>query len=348
MIENRSSNWVASQGKDITIGHESWDLIQFIMIGIRRAVGEAIALPNRALKPKDFELIVEFKYNGWLFKDHFPMAFKKIRERLEIDTKMFMYSLGPERVFGNLLLGNLSALSEIDSSGRSGSMFFRSSEGDYLIKTIPSNEEAVLKNILPAYVQHLQKYPNSLLIKLLGCYSLQTKSRAEMKFLVMNNLFFTPLPIAEKYDLKGSTIGRHQITIEDKMAQIALKDLDFKRILDIGTEFKAPLLEQIEHDTKFLESHNICDYSLLVGVHIIDENSPLALTSDDQNIGGILSKNKKEVYFIAIIDTLTPWNFSKQYENFFKSIIHDGTKISAISPSAYRKRFQALIANIVQ
>ncbi|KAN0015505.1 hypothetical protein ACTFIU_008240 [Dictyostelium citrinum] len=383
LLVNHSSNWVTSQGKDVSIGHVNWELIQYIMIGIRRSAGEAIVLTNRAtLKPKDFEMVVEFKYDGWTFKDHYPLPFKKIRERLEIDPKMFMFSLGPERVFGNLLLGNLSVLSEMNSSGKSGSVFFRSTEGDYLIKTIPSHEESILKAVLPTYVQHLQKYPNSLLIKILGCYTLQIKGKAEMKFLVMNNLFFTPLPLSEKYDLKGSIINRKVDKNDLLLPDIALKDQEFHRILDIGPEFKAPLLEQIEHDTKFLESHNICDYSLLVGIHTIDENSPLALSDDvepdlnnvgdvkkdtwkvleeeffkktsgkislfQKNFGGILSKNKKEVYFIAIIDTFTAWDWWKKSERALKFLGNDLDKISAVNPTDYRKRFQQYVSKIVQ
>ncbi|KYQ88527.1 ankyrin repeat-containing protein [Tieghemostelium lacteum] len=383
---SQSLKWINIEGKEITLGHENWETMQCIMIGIRRAIGESITLPTRALKPKDFDVISEFKYNGWLFRDFAPLPFKRIRDKLEIDTKFFMFTLGPEKIFGNLLLGNLSVLCEVMSSGRSGSMFFRSNEGRYLIKTIPPNEETVLKTILPTYVQHIYKYPNTLLTRVLGCYNIVLKSK-DLKFIVMNNLFYTPLPIHEKYDLKGSTIGRHvelppgsdSSSNELKIAEIALKDLDFKRKLNIGPTLKAPLLEQIEHDTKFLESHNICDYSLLVGVHRIDEHSPLALSVENggligsydkdefdlldegffkkisgktslfqQYYGGILSLDKREVYFISIIDTFTTWDFRKKYENMLKSIVHDSTQISAINPFSYRKRFQKLISTIVE
>ncbi|EFA78513.1 ankyrin repeat-containing protein [Heterostelium album PN500] len=370
------SKWMSFEGKEITLGHENWETMQYIMIGIRRAIGETMTLTNRSLKQKDYDVVVEFKYNGWLFKDFSPFPFKKIRDKLDIDPMHFMFSLGPEKIFGNLLLGNLSHVCEVVTSGRSGSMFFRSNEGRYLLKTIPPNEEFVLKSILPSYVQHILKYPNSLISKTLGCYNMTTKNR-DLRFIVMNNLFFTPLPIHEKYDLKGSTIGRHvelqEGENEGMIADVSLKDLDFKRTLNIGPEFKAPLMEQIEHDTKLLESHNICDYSLLVGVHRVDEYSPIALASDDilskdifdildegffkkksatslfqQHYGGILSSDKKEVYFIAIIDTLTTWNYKKKYENMFKSLVHDSSQLSAIDPSSYRARFQRLVQQIVQ
>ncbi|GAM28302.1 hypothetical protein SAMD00019534_114780 [Acytostelium subglobosum LB1] len=383
---NQTSKWMSFEGKEITLGHENYELMQYMMIGIRRAIGESITLPSREIKPKDFELGVEFKFNGWTFKDHAPFVFKKIRDKQEIDPKHYMFSLGPEKIFGNLLMGNLSVLCEVVSSGRSGSMFFRSNEGRYLIKTIPSYEEAVLKSFLPSYIKHIEKYPNSLLTKTLGCYSM-TKAK-ELKFIVMNNLFFTPLPIHEKYDLKGSTIGRQvqedlarngdgggsASSSSSKLENVSLKDLDFKRKLNIAPEYKAPLMEQIEHDTKLLESNNICDYSLLVGVHRVDEFSPIALVSDDtssqniidvlsegffkkksgktsifhQHYGGILSADRKEVYFISIIDIFTSWDFRKKYEAMIKSLVHDSSQISAVDPASYRKRFQQLVHHIVK
>ncbi|GAM22814.1 hypothetical protein SAMD00019534_059890, partial [Acytostelium subglobosum LB1] len=383
--QNQMSKWMSFEGKEITLGHDNWLTMQYIMIGIRKAIGEALTLPTRKLKQKDYDVVVEFKYDGWTFRDCSPLPFKKVRDRLGIDPKYYMFTLGPEKIFGNLLMGNLSVLCEVVSSGRSGSMFFRSNEGRYLLKTIPQNEEAVLKSILPAYVQHLERHPNSLLAKTLGCYSMMKTK--DFRFIVMNNLFFTPLPIHEKYDLKGSTIGRHVEHVKDEdnpanIAEVALKDLDFKRKLHIGPELKAALMEQIEHDTMLLESNNICDYSLLVGVHRIDEFSPLALDSDNpesssrdiidmldegffksnsssanntigkssifqQHYGGILSSDKKEVYFIAIIDILTSWDFRKKYENMFKSLVHESSQLSAIDPARYRKRFQQLVHHIV-
>jgi len=71
------------------------------------------------------------------------------------------------------------------------------------------------------------------------------------------------------YDLKGSTVNRHVKLTEDQKTKIARKDLDFHYVLELGYEKKARLMEQLEFDIRFLESHNICDYSLLVGIHFL-------------------------------------------------------------------------------
>lgn len=49
---------------------------------------------------------------------------------------------------------------------------------------------------------------------------------AQVRFIVMNNLFQTPLPIHRRYDLKGSTQGRGAGTTEPDGAGTILKDLD--------------------------------------------------------------------------------------------------------------------------
>ncbi len=40
------------------------------------------------------------------------------------------------------------------------------------------------------------------------------------------------------------------------------------------------------------------------------------------------------------------YNVSKRVEHGFKSLVHDGRTISAVSPAAYSRRFQAFLLNI--
>lgn len=55
-----------------------------------------------------------------------------------IDETSYMFSLGPEQLLGNMMLGNLSSLSMSLSEGKSGSFFFTSHDGRFLVKTISS------------------------------------------------------------------------------------------------------------------------------------------------------------------------------------------------------------------
>jgi len=361
--EKKGGGLLRMHYRHISLGSESWDMCQHLMLGIRKAVGEATALgeAERELKPKDFEYQVDIKMLNSLciFKDHAPLVFHKLRGVWGIDHRAYMFSLGPEKILGNLLLGNLSALCEVVSTGRSGSLFFKSNEGKFLLKTISPQEEWLAKSFLQEYYQHIVKYPNSLLTRFLGMHTLVkgTGTRfQETRFMIMANIFDTPFQIHEQYDLKGSTIGRHvelPTSGEEEEFSVAMKDLDFHRKLKLGLELKALLLEQLEQDCKFLERHNICDYSLLVGFHFLSPDLALQEpTTKEGSIfsqyhGGIMSLDKTEVYFIGIIDILTTWDFRKRSEKTFKSLFHDANQLSAISPVPYRTRFQKYVASIV-
>ena len=79
----------------------------------------------------------------------------------------------------------------------------------------------------------------------------------------MSNVFALNLDIHEKYDLKGSYIGRTSFPNEtefpykpmDKdLSQIIQKDLDFNRKILLGPKKKKKFLKQLEKDSTVLSS----------------------------------------------------------------------------------------------
>jgi len=176
-----------------------------------------------------------------------------------------------------------------------------------------------------------------------------------LRFVVMKNLFSPAVPLYESFDLKGSTIDR---SVLDKLEywnpNFALKDKDLHLRIKVGPSLKAQILEQLENDTKWLASLNVCDYSLLIGIAYINEPIPDSQTSlFNDYCGGIISRDSKgqkrgpEMYFIGLIDTLTTYDFKKYGEHVLKSIIHDSNEISAISPEPYRKRLLRFASKIL-
>lgn len=84
--------------------------------------------------------------------------------------------------------------------------------------------------------------------------------------MVMGNLFLTDLPIHRKFDLKGSTQGR--VTKPSKIETgTTLKDLDLDVAFKLEEGWHQRLHEQLARDAQLLESMNVMDYSLLLGVH---------------------------------------------------------------------------------
>eukprot|EP01117_Protostelium_nocturnum_P016395 TRINITY_DN6491_c0_g1_i1.p1 TRINITY_DN6491_c0_g1~~TRINITY_DN6491_c0_g1_i1.p1 ORF type:complete len:1091 (+),score=342.66 TRINITY_DN6491_c0_g1_i1:185-3457(+) len=369
----------------ISFGNEYWDLSYSVFLGIRLAVAEAaseqILKPKVTLEPKDFQLQVPYHLGSvcksteeWHFTDYAPAAFHMIREAFNIEPQHYMFSLGPEKIFGNLLMGCLGSLCQMVTTGRSGSFFFRTNDGKYLIKTVSYYEHNFLQQILPSYYEHVKSNGNSLLTRFCGLHSTRRGNEREVYFVIMCNLFDSFFQVHEQYDLKGSTIGRSVDSEGLDLSQVALKDNDFaanKRRINLGIEKRAILLEQIEMDVKWLESHGICDYSFLIGYHFLTNSeeedfglrrstsvsSPtsqrrLSTTLKPKSIfaeslGGILSKDKKEIYFVGLIDILTTFDYKKMTEHFAKSWIYPVDQISAIRAPEYRARFQKYISSII-
>lgn len=115
-----------------------------------------------------------------------------------------------------------------------------------MLKTISKDEALLLKNMLPDYYFHLKRNPDTLMTRFFGFHKiimLNKHSSRGIYFVVMGNAFNTHLEIHERYDLKGSTIGRSTDEREDRT--VARKDLDFnksgKRIF-LGTGRKRELM----------------------------------------------------------------------------------------------------------
>lgn len=65
--------------------------------------------------------------------------------------------------------------------GKSGSVFFLSADEQLLVKTIRKTEFQLLQRLLPRYYGHMQSHPNSLLVRVLGLYSITAASSGGRK-----------------------------------------------------------------------------------------------------------------------------------------------------------------------
>jgi 1-phosphatidylinositol-4-phosphate 5-kinase len=90
-----------------------------------------------------------------------------------------------------------------------------------------------------------------------------------MHFVVMGNIFAQSLEIQERYDLKGSVVGRTvgEEKLKNLKSTTILKDLDFHNDLILGPQKRDLLFNQLDIDCEFLQRQDIMDYSLLLGVH---------------------------------------------------------------------------------
>jgi len=148
--------------------------------------------------------------------------------------------------------------------------FFYSSDGKYMIKTMTNSESKFLRRILPHYFRHCTENPNTLLTKFFGMYRVKLYHlRRNVKFIIMNSIYYTDKSIQTFYDLKGSEIGRAA-----KPGQDVSKDNDLRKNLkedafSFTPELRVRFRAQVESDCNFLRKMQIMDYSMLIGVHHI-------------------------------------------------------------------------------
>ncbi len=98
------------------------------------------------------------------------------------------------------------------------SFFYFTQDRRYIVKTMSESEKTFLLQILEQYANHMascarmsaaQGASSSLITRLLGCYSIRMYGTVQY-FTVMSNALHAPrhVKIHERYDLKGSWIGR--------------------------------------------------------------------------------------------------------------------------------------------
>ena len=117
------------------------------------------------------------------------------------------------RGVGNIIMGTLSTLTELYSEGKSGSFFYYSFDGKYMVKTISHTEHRFFRHILEKYYSHMVQNRDTMLVRFLGAHKIRQGKHSKVGsksiyFVVMGNLFDTPLKIHRRYDLKGSWVGR--------------------------------------------------------------------------------------------------------------------------------------------
>ncbi|KAL8427935.1 hypothetical protein Efla_003449 [Eimeria flavescens] len=313
-----------AKGLVVHFGHESWNMVINIMVGIRLAGGRAMSEPHRAVEPYDFVMKEKFSVlpkTGMVdkrqaslcavrFIDYAPMVFRRIRAIFGIDSLSYIRSVGPEQLLGNLILGNLSSLSELVSEGKSGSLFYYTTDGRFMIKTVSKETAKFMRSILFDYYKHVSTCTNTMLTRFCGLHAIRLKDksgqirghkepcRRKTYFMVMENFFHTPVEIHRRYDLKGSTKGRSLPRELLGDSTVARKDNDmtpngyeerlmrcstvscawcFKIEIDVGGERKKLFIDQLSLDATFLRDHGIMDYSLLVGISYASQ-------SEDSNI----------------------------------------------------------------
>ncbi|XP_073339955.1 phosphatidylinositol 4-phosphate 5-kinase type-1 alpha-like [Pagrus major] len=362
-----------------------------IQLGITHTVGSLSQKPERDVLLQDFEVVESIffpsegsnltpahHYGDFRFKTYAPIAFRYFRELFGIRPDDYMYSLCNEDLI------------ELSNSGASGSLFYLSSDDEFIIKTVQHKEAEFLQKLLPGYFMNLNQNRRTLLPKFYGLYCVQAAGK-NIRIVVMNNLLPSAVRMHLKYDLKGSTYKRRASPKERDKAVPTYKDLDFMQDMQEGLLMEgdkhSAVCKTIHRDCLLLQSFKIMDYSLLVGVHNLDqacreqaseeavagaadqrrpqgqkslystaieaiqaEAGSMGSTGTEDKTGGIPARNSKGerlLVYIGIIDILQSYRFVKRLEHSWKALVHDGDTVSVHRPGFYAERFEKFMCNVV-
>ncbi|XP_042334880.1 phosphatidylinositol 4-phosphate 5-kinase type-1 gamma isoform X5 [Sceloporus undulatus] len=361
-----------------------------IQLGIGYTVGNLSSKPERDVLMQDFYVVESIffpsegsnltpahHYPDFRFKTYAPVAFRYFRELFGIRPDDYLYSLCNE------------PLIELSNPGASGSLFYVTSDDEFIIKTVMHKEAEFLQKLLPGYYMNLNQNPRTLLPKFYGLYCVQSGGK-NIRVVVMNNILPRVVKMHLKYDLKGSTYKRRASKKEKEKSSPTYKDLDFMQDMPEGimldTDTFSAVVKTLQRDCLVLESFKIMDYSLLLGVHNIDqqererqtdgaqstsdEKRPMgqkALYSTamesiqggaargesidtDDTMGGIPAVNGKGerlLLHVGIIDILQSYRLIKKLEHTWKALVHDGDTVSVHRPSFYAERFFKFMTNTV-
>ncbi|XP_030215470.1 phosphatidylinositol 4-phosphate 5-kinase type-1 beta [Gadus morhua] len=361
-----------------------------IQLGIGYTVGNLTSKPDRDVLMQDFYVVESVflpsegsnltpahHYPDFRFKTYAPLAFRYFRDLFGIKPDDYLYSLVNE------------PLIELSNPGASGSLFYLTSDDEFIIKTVQHKEAKFLQRLLPGYYMNLNQNPRTLLPKFYGLYCIQSGG-INIRLVVMNNVLPRSVHMNYMYDLKGSTYKRRASRKEREKANPTYKDLDFQDMLDglyFDTETYNNLMKTLQRDCRVLESFKIMDYSLLLGVHVLDQQQreggeagpapgggdgkrPVvqrvlystalesiqgdgkaaeALTTD-HTMGGIPAKSHKDeklLIFLGIIDILQSYRFIKKLEHSWKALVYDGDSVSVHRPGFYANRFMKFMSTRV-
>jgi len=322
------------------------------------------------------ELIEEMEKRNYDFDPgnftvHAPEIFNEIIE-LDETGRGIKKSLDLKENFNRILK------SGINGGGRSGEFFFFSSDNKIIIKTISNSELKVLLKILPAYINHFKKNPESVIAKIYGVFTLKVDSPEERyNLILMRNINGLPSNyVKRKYDLKGSTVGRRAIKLKENISMNELqfignmKDLDFDRFegkVHAKHHLQTGLIEVMRKDVEFLASQNLLDYSLALYIvdkeayyrhkgryeesSLTDISSVTSLNESNNDVDrmsfiveslvSMKSTQENLDYHLGIIDYLIDFNMKKKLELFFRKLIalNPNRNVSVQRPQFYSERF---------
>uniref|UniRef100_A0A3B4F2J5 Phosphatidylinositol-4-phosphate 5-kinase like 1 n=1 Tax=Pundamilia nyererei TaxID=303518 RepID=A0A3B4F2J5_9CICH len=232
--------------------HEFYSLTCMMKEGLAAAIQSTIDdPPANELTDEDFRLEVTQIHKDFTMETFAGPVFATLRGSLGMTEQEYQQSLCSENCYLQFI-----------SNSKSKADFFLNDKR-FFLKTQNKREIKFLLGNLKIYMEHLRKYPHSLVVKFL-VHRIQIPQRRKQKFFIVMQSVFYPDDRINAYDIKGCEVSRWtEPAPEGSHIIVVLKDLNFEGQF-ITLQQRSWLLRQVEIDTHFLRQLNVLDYSLLL------------------------------------------------------------------------------------
>ncbi|MGH0132616.1 UNVERIFIED_CONTAM: hypothetical protein FKN15_040767 [Acipenser sinensis] len=209
-------------------------------------------------------------------------VFSHFRQRLGMTEKEYQLSLSSKGLYLQFI-----------SNSKSKADFFLTNDKRFFLKTQNKKEVRFLLSNLRVYMEHLEKYPHSLIVKFLGVHRIKIPNQGKKYFIVMQSVFYPDERISERYDIKGCQVSRWTDPAPESSQEIVvLKDLNFEGKYICVDQQRAWLVRQMEIDSQFLQGLNVLDYSLLVAVQPLHVDERMK----SQSLASLIIRTKQYVF----------------------------------------------------
>lgn len=199
----------------------------------------------------------------------------------------------------------ISVQHELQVKTANQAFLVRTANNDYILKGISYTEAQTIFKVIPDFLNHYARNPNSAIAGVVGFYQCETQY-----FIVMENVY-QGLPNADQeYDIKGSSENKDRSEPTSK--------------IPLTKEHKEGILQVLRADIEFLSQMNLMDYSVLIG---IDELSSLVRFGIADTLTPYDWKKKSARCFktkcicLTDIDTAPPEPYGNRLMNYMVNLI---------------------------
>ncbi|XP_071747925.1 uncharacterized protein [Lepeophtheirus salmonis] len=238
---NRSSNKVRKLWKNVQMrflryglvevdgDHPQYILLECIRLSLHQHLPKVLSskLLNEShyseVKIVDSKLQVRLKRKaiGCKFSAYAPTVFETLQTGHGIKKEDFINSISP--------IASWIPYYQHKSNSKGKHLFFFTNDKRYLIKFEKEKNVHFFRSHIEEYVNHFIMSPHSLIVKILGLYTIRLAEQSKpVHFIIMQSIFWPENGLNRRYDLKGCLAGRcEQVPSGVRRSEVVFKDKNF-------------------------------------------------------------------------------------------------------------------------